>query len=451
MNSSHVSHVPSPRSLRALDVLIFIQVGIGPFLAIYLQSVRNWNATRIGSALAVAGFAGMFAHMPVGALIDRLHRRRELYALGAALAALGSVATVKLSSFPQILAVQMLLGLVSAIFPPAIAAMSLGMVGRDGLDPRIGRNETFNHAGNVVLAASMGLFGYAFAPAYMFYFAATLSLMAAVCVFCIRARDINHDWARGANGVPIKPANHPTHDGVGFTRVLADRRLIVFALSVMLFHLANAAMLPLAGQRLSLGHTKAAPLYMAICIIVAQLLMTLLASPASRFAGTLGRKRVFLVALGVLPLRGLLFALNPTPFFTIMVQLLDGVSAAIFGVVSVLIVADLTRGTGHFNFTQGLIAAATGIGASLSTVVAGCLVQRSGFDAAFLALAVLAGTALLLFALAMPETKLTENNRSSIANNYEAIPECELTLPTRLPAISSDDVQIQNLQQRGSI
>src|SRR5439155_25634291 len=228
------------------------------------------------------------------------------------------------------------------------------------------------------------------------------------------ARDINHDWARGANGVIIKSENHSARDGAGLTRVLADHRLIVFALSVMLFHLANAAMLPLAGQRLSLGHAKAAPLCMAICIIAAQLLMTLVASPTSRFAGTLGRKRVFLVALGVLPLRGLLFALNPTPLFIVMIQLLDGISAAIFGVVSVLIVADLTRGTGHFNFTQGLIAAATGIGASLSTVIAGCLVQRSGFDAAFLALAMLAGAALLLFGLAMPETRLTENTTSEM-------------------------------------
>src|SRR6266704_6668568 len=106
MNSSYLSHVPSPHSLRALDALTFIQVGIDPFLAIYLQSVRNWNAARIGTALAVAGFAGMFAQLPVGALIDRLHRRRELYALGAALAALGRVAIVNLSSFPQILAAQ---------------------------------------------------------------------------------------------------------------------------------------------------------------------------------------------------------------------------------------------------------------------------------------------------------------------------------------------------------
>src|SRR5438309_3890576 len=243
---------------------------------------------------------------------------------------------------------------------------------------------------------------------------AALSLAAAVCVFCIRARDINHDWARGANGVTIKSENHSARDGAGLTRVLADHRLIVFALSVVLFHLANAAMLPLAGQRLSVGHAKAAPLYMAICIIAAQLVMTLVASPASRFAGTLGRKRVFLVALGVLPLRGLLFALNPAPFLMVMVQLLDGISAAIFGVVSILIVADLTRGTGHFNFTQGLIAAATGIGASLSTVVAGGLVQRSGFDAAFLALAMLAGAALFLFGLAMPETRLTENTTSEM-------------------------------------
>ena len=137
------------------------------------------------------------------------------------------------------------------------------------------------------------------------------------------------------------------------------------------------------------------------------------------------------MALAALPLRGLLFALNPTPLFIVMIQLLDGISAAIFGVVSVLIVADLTRGTGHFNFTQGLIAAATGIGASLSTVLAGFLVQRSGFDAAFLALAMLAGAALFLFALAMPETKLSETNSSSRASNHLTTPDRELTLPVR--------------------
>ena len=118
--------------------------------------------------------------------------------------------------------------------------------------------------------------------------------------------------------------------------------------------------------------------------------------------------------------------------------------------MSVLIVADLTRGTGHFNFTQGLIAAATGIGASLSTVVAGGLVQRSGFDAAFLALAILAGVALLLFALAMPETSLTETNSRSSASDHLTAPDRQLTLPVQLLAVASERLQVYHLKNGGA-
>lgn len=403
MTSSLLSRpAPSRRSLRALDVLAFVQVGLGPFLAIYLQSARHWTPAHIGTALAVSGCAGMLAQMPAGALIDRLRHKRELYAAGAALAAMGTLAMARFSTFPQIIAVQILLGFASAIFPSGIAAMSLGMVGRGGLDRRIGRNETLTHAGNVVLAALMGLFGCALSSEAMLYFAAILPATASLCALCIRAKDINDAWARGANGVSL-PANRT---GSNLAHGLADRRLVVFALSILLFHLANAAMLPLAGQRISLGHARTAPLCMAVCVVAAQLLMTIVASPASCLAGRVGRKRVFLTALVLLPLRGLLFALNPAPVLLVSVQLLDGISAAIVGVVSVLIVADLTEGSGHFNFTQGVVATATGIGASLSTVLGGCIVERAGYDAAFLALAAIAGTPLILFGLAMPETGL---------------------------------------------
>jgi MFS family permease len=397
---------PSRRSLRALDALTFLQVGLGPFLAIYLQSVRNWTPARIGMVLATAGLAGMLAQVPVGALIDRLRHKRELYAVGAVIAAAGRLATVGLSSFPEMIAVQVLLGVASAIFAPAIAAISLGMVGWDALDRRIGRNETLNHAGSALLAALMGLAGYALAPQSMFCVAAMLWLVAAFCAGCIRGQDINDDWARGSNGARPGVDSHSSGDASRLAAVMAGPRLIVFALSVLLFHLANAAMLPLAGQRLSLGHGKSAPLCMAVCIIGAQLLMALVAGPASRLAGYWGRKPVFLVALCLLPLRGLLFALDPSPLMVISVQLLDGISAAIFGVVNVLIVAHLTQGTGHFNFTQGLIATATGTGATLSALLGEFVAQKAGFGATFLALAVVGIAALLLFALAMPETLL---------------------------------------------
>ncbi len=168
-------------------------------------------------------------------------------------------------------------------------------------------------------------------------------------------------------------------------------------------------MLPLVGQQLSEGKASGASLYMSACIIVAQLVMIPVASLAGQFASSWGRRAIFLIAFAVLPIRGVLYTLSDNPYFLVSVQVLDGVAAGIFGVLWVLIVADLTKGTGRFNFVQGAIGTATGIGASLSTLIAGFIVKAAGYDAAFLTLAGIAGVALFVFGLAMPETKQDEN------------------------------------------
>ena len=70
-----------------------------------------------------------------------------------------------------------------------------------------------------------------------------------------------------------------------------------------------------------------------------------------------------------------------------------------------LVVADLTKGTGRFNLTQGALATATGIGAGLSNLLAGFVVKAAGFDAGFITLAAIAAIGSIFFALAMPETR----------------------------------------------
>jgi len=172
-----------------------------------------------------------------------------------------------------------------------------------------------------------------------------------------------------------------------------------------LFHFANAAMLPLAGQLLSHDKATGASLYMSACIIAAQLVMI----PVAAFAGTQadrwGRKPIFLIGFGVLPIRGCLYTLSDDPFFIVAVQLLDGIGAGIFGVLWVTVVADLTKGTGRYNLTLGAIATAQSIGAALSNVVAGYTVSAWGYNAGFLMLAGIAACALTIFYWAMPETK----------------------------------------------
>jgi MFS family permease len=244
-----------------------------------------------------------------------------------------------------------------------------------------------------------GLIGYYIAREGIFYLVVALSGATILTVFLIREDDIDHLRARGARedsgGVHIS----------GLGELLANRHIAIFALAAALFHFANAAMLPLLGQRLSVGHDHSSPLYMSACIIVAQLVMIPVATWAGRLAGTHGRKPVFMLGFGVLPLRGMLYTLSGNPYLLVSIQLLDGIGAGIFGVLSVLVVADLTRGTGRFNITNGAISTATGMGAALSNAVSGGIVQYAGYNGAFLALAGIAAVAALWFGLAMPETR----------------------------------------------
>ena len=131
---------------------------------------------------------------------------------------------------------------------------------------------------------------------------------------------------------------------------------------------------------------------------------------------------MFLIGFAALPLRGALYTLSDNPYYLVGVQLLDGIGAAIFGVVSVLVIADLTRGTGRFNFTQGVVAMATGIGGALSNSITGFIVQHAGFNAAFLFLATVATFALGIFWTLMPETR----KNSAIANWGGATPAPQL-------------------------
>ena len=415
----HIEYgLPSRRSLQALDLLAFfladVKGGVGPFLAVYLQASRHWNSASIGMALAATAVTGVIAETPAGALVDRLRQKRELVALAALLIAAACLATVWFWSVAGVMAAQALVGLVGAVFQPALAGISLGLVGYQRLDERIGRNESISHAGNVVTALSAGMLGYLVSQSWIFYTVAAVSVVSAVTAFAIRGDDIDYELARGGEREQVgngnandQPARNRPHAGprVSISQVLTDRRILIFTASAVLWNFANAAMLPLAGERISVGKPESSTLLMSAGIIVAQFVMVPVAALAGRLTDAWGHKPIFLIAFISLPIRGVLFSLSDQPSFVIPVQILDGVGAAVFGVLSVLVVADLTKGTGHFNLTQGAIATATGVGASLSLLLAGLIVEYAGYQAAFLSLAGVATVALVIFWTLMPETK----------------------------------------------
>jgi MFS family permease len=394
------------RAGRALDAANFfladVRDGLGPYLAVYLLTEQRWDEARIGLVMSVATVAGIVAQTPAGALVDATRAKRLVMVMAAIMVTLASLS---LPLFPSVLPVAISQGIAQAaavVFPPAIAAVSLGIFGHAAFTRRIGRNETFNHAGNAVAAALAGVSAYWFGPTVVFFLLAAMAIASLLSILAIPARAIDHDLARGLHDATTD-AQRDTPSG--FAVLLTCRPLLVFAICVLLFHLSNAAMLPLVGQKLALQDKNLGTSLMSACIVAAQLVMVPFAMLVGARADRWGHKRFFLAALLILPIRGALYTLSDNPFWLVGVQLLDGVGAGIFGAIFPVIVADLMRNTGRFNVAQGAVITAQSIGAALSTTLAGFVVVGAGYSAAFITLGVVAAIGAAVCFLALPETR----------------------------------------------
>ena len=393
---------PSKLTLRGLDWLNFfladVQTGVGPFLAIYLAGYQ-WDEQRVGIALTVGGIAGILAQTPAGALVDNLRSKRALIAAGIVALSLGALMIALVPTFWSVMLAQVLIGSTSSIFGPAICAISLGIVGHKLFDCRQGRNQSFNSAGNVVAAVSMGMLGYYISNRSIFFFVSLCAIPAILTLFAIRPQEIDFELARGAKG------GGKDGEAVGMSALLKDRPLLIFLVCAVMFHFANAAMLPLLGEMLAKGQGRSSMLFMSACVVTTQIVIVFIASSSGRKAGSWGRKPLLLIAFGVLPIRGVLYTLTSNTDLLVAIQILDGIGAGILGVVSVLVIADLTQCTGRFNLTLGAINAAVGIGASLSQVIAGSIVHHFGYNSGFLFLAAVALAAFGILYFFMPETR----------------------------------------------
>lgn len=401
---SEVFRGPSTRAGRGLDALNFfladVRGGLGPYLAVYLLTVRQWNEAEIGVVMSISGMVGVLAQAPAGALVDEAHQKRGLLVAALCIVALGSIALIPLSSFWPVAASQAIVGTAGAVFGPAIAAISLGVFGHGAFAARIGRNEAFNHAGNAAAAMIAGVSAYFYGPMAVFLLLATMAAASLASVLMVPPDAIDHDRARG-----LRDGKRHDHDAPsGFRVLLTCRPLLIFAACVVLFHLANAAMLPLVGQKLALMNRNQGTALMSACIVGAQLVMVPMALLVGGKANDWGRKKLFVGGFLVLAIRGALYPVSDDPFWLLGVQLLDGVGAGLFGALFPLIIADLTEGTGRYNVSQGAISACHGVGASLSTALTGGIVVVAGYSAAFLTLAAIALAGLVLFSLGMPET-----------------------------------------------
>ncbi|MGU3537855.1 MFS transporter [Methylobacterium sp. A54F] len=422
------TRTPSARALKGLDALNFfladVRDGLGPYLAIYLLAVRGpeqgWNEATIGLVITLSGIAGLIAQTPAGALIDRTRQKRLVVIAAAVAVTLSCLILPFISNFYLVAATQSVAGIAGAVFPPALAAITLGVVGPKMFAKRIGRNEGFNHAGNAVSAAIAGGAAYFFGPIVVFWLMAILAAASIGAMLLIPADAIDDDLARGLDHAEDAGSEQPS----GLTALLQNKVLLLFAVLCAAFHLANAAMLPSVGQLLTkISGKDHATSLIAVCIVAAQCVMVPVAMFVGARADAIGRKPIFLTAFGVLAIRGVLYTFSDNPFWLVGVQLLDGIGAGIYGALFPIVVADLTRGTGRFNVAQGAVATAQGVGASFSATLAGVLIVAAGFSTAFLALAVISAASFLAYLFLMPETRGFDPARStSLGNGPGAMP-----------------------------
>ena len=394
------------RAGHGLDAANFfladVRDALGPYLAVYLLTEREWDAASIGIVMSIATVAGILAQTPAGALVDATKAKRAVMAAAAILVTAASLLVPWLSSFWPVAISQATAHAAGVVFGPALAAVTLGIVGHGAFTKRIGRNESFNHAGNGCAAAASGALAFFWGPTVVFYLLASMAVASIVSVLAIPERTVDHNLARGLHDAATDPeVDQPS----GLTVLLTCRPLLIFAGCAIMFHFANAAMLPLVGQKLALQDKNVGTSLMSACIVAAQIVMVPMAMLVGAKADAWGRKPLFLLALLVLTIRGCFYPLSDNRYWLVGVQLLDGVGAGIYGAIFPVIVADLVRGTGRFNVAQGAIITAQGIGAALSTTLAGVIVVDAGYNAAFLTLAGVAVVGLAVYFFVMPETQ----------------------------------------------
>jgi len=398
------SIAPSGQSLRALDGVNFFVAGtlagFGPFVAVVLGT-QGWSQESIGLVLSAGGIAGLLAQLPGGELLDVVRSKRVLVAAGTVMVGIAALIIGLWPALIPVSAALMLQGITGGFLGQGIAAISLGLVGHQLLSERLGRNQRFQSTGSLIAAGIFGFLGYFMSSRDILLAAAILVLPVLIALLRIRAGDIHFGRSCGS------PDHHHATPPPRVDRHLLgkNRHLLIFAGCLFLFQLVNASILPLISGALAHREGSSSALIVSALVIVPQILVALSAPWVGGQARSWGRRPLLLIGFGALPIRALLFALIADPTLLVAVQILDGVSGAVLGVLQALVIADLTNGTGRFNLAQGVVGVVSGIGATISTTLFGFLAHSIGRAADFVVMALIGCAAVVIVSLFLPETR----------------------------------------------
>ena len=376
-----------------------VQTGFGPFFSVYLTE-QGWSQVDIGFALSVGTGAVLISQLPAGVLVDHIHHKRYATGLGLLLVGASALVLIMQPTPGPVGMSQIIHAIGSCILSPAIAALTLALVGHAAFGERLGVNARYTSIGNAAAAAGLGALASYASERAVFIATAAMVVPALLCLRLFRDSDKVPEDDHPALLHPKerrRRKQHPWH-------IFYHRGLHIFAVCALLFSFANAAMLPLALNELS-KRTGDTGLTVSAAIIVPQVVVALFSPWVGRFAERIGRKRILLFGFAALPLRGLLFMTLPDSGPLIVMEVLDGISGTVFGLMIPLIAADVTRRTGFLNLAISSLNLAIGLGAMLSTTIAGWVADTLGAPVAFLGLAIVGFIAVAVLWALMPETK----------------------------------------------
>lgn len=389
--------VAKPRSLKALKALNFfmadMQAGIGPFLGIFLLS-KGWQSGPIGTVMSLGGIAGMIMTTPAGALIDSTTRKRIFIIIPGIFTVIASALILISQNFWLVSLSQVATAIAGAAIGPAVVGITLGIVKQQGFNRQNGLNQAFNHAGNVVGAGLSGYLGLTFGMTAIVLLAALFGILSIISVLLIPANSIDHKAARG---IRSEPGGNEEVSGVNV--LLTCKPLLILAAALACFHLGNGALLPLYGMAAASKMHENAYMFVALTVIIAQLVMIVASIAGMKIAETKGYWMIMLISFIALPVRGLIASQMSSEIGLYPVQILDGIGAGLQSVAVPGLVAHILNGTGRINIGQGAVMTVQGIGAALSPAIGGWIAQQMGYGSAFLILGCFALISIFLWVL----------------------------------------------------
>jgi len=416
MVTSRTNHTKSYWVIWPLQSLNFfmadMQAGIGPFLGIFLLA-HSWKSGPIGTVMTIGGVAGMLMTAPAGALIDGTKRKRLYVVVPGIFTILASAIILLSQNFWLVSVSQVATAIAGSAIGPAVIGITLGIVKQAGFNRQNGYNQAYNHAGNVAGAALSGYLGMKFGLPAVFYLAALFGVLSIISVLIIPAKSIDDNAARGLKG------NGKDDKASGISVLLQCKPLLILAAALACFHLGNGAMLPLYGLAAATRNQGNSTMFVAMTIIVAQVVMVIVSLIAMRMAQKKGYWLVLLISFLALPIRGLIAAHMINQMGIYPVQVLDGIGAGLQSVAVPGLVAHILNGTGRINIGQGAVMTVQGLGASLSPAIGGWIAQDLGYSSTFLILGSFAVVSIFLWLLfsATLKTACDTTVKDKVKNN----------------------------------